>query len=230
MNTSIGCSLRLLEATGVPTPLEPETQRPMAGSIKARYVRVSLMQQVAGRYQLINNAIQAPAIWEERNNDLWLLDDTLNPSQHLSTMLFRSTTNEGKQLVAQKAALVFELVILVQRGVDTATEMSCGWCELPIDELSTGMTHKLPIKGGTPMALTTIKQGDDHVDRSGIRFISKLFVGVEKCLEVEVTPFAKLPDNFKYHLNLMPSTCLLYTTLLHFMSGFMNYKADKLLS
>lgn len=145
-------------------------------------------------------------------------------------MLFRVTNNESKQLISSKAALVFELVLLVQRGVDAPTEMSCGWCELPVDELKMSMTHKLQIKGGTPMALTSIKQGDDHVDRSGLRFIQKMFVGVEKHLEVEVTPFEKLDESTKFHMNLMPSTCLLYTTLMHFMSGFMNYKADKLLS
>ena len=55
-------------------------------------------------------------------------------------------------------------------------------------------------------------------------------MGVDKCLEVQVTPFEDLADDTKFHLNLMPSTCLLYGTLLHFMSGFMNYKADALLS
>ena len=154
MNTSIGCSLKILEATGVPTPLD-EAKKPMDQSIKGRFVRVSVIQMVSGRYQLSHNAIQVPGYWESKNTDLWLFDDSINPGQHLSSMFFRSTKKEAEQLIENNAALCFELVVLVQRGVsDAPTEMSCGWAELPIRELKNSVKHKLEIKGGTPMALT----------------------------------------------------------------------------
>jgi hypothetical protein len=45
-----------------------------------------------------------------------------------------------------------------------------------------------------------------------------------------LTPFDSLPTGEKFHLDLMPSTCLLHRSMLYFISGFMNYKARKLLS
>lgn len=42
-------------------------------------------------------------------------------------------------------------------------------------------------------------------------------------------PLAKLDNEQKRHLELMPSTCLVHKSLLYFMSGFMNYKAQRLL-
>lgn len=53
--------------------------------------------------------------------------------------------------------------------------------------------------------------------------------GVEKRLSVDVRPLLKLPPETRYHLEMMPSTCLVHKSLLYFMSGFMNYKAGKLL-
>lgn len=49
-------------------------------------------------------------------------------------------------------------------------------------------------------------------------------------LEVSVKPLAQLADDVKYHLNLMPSTCVLHANLIHFLSAFMNYKGHKLLA
>lgn len=39
-----------------------------------------------------------------------------------------------------------------------------------------------------------------------------------------------MPNDIKYHMMMMPSTCLVHRSLLHFASAFMNYKARKLLS
>ena len=52
---------------------------------------------------------------------------------------------------------------------------------------------------------------------------------MEKRLKVQITQVAKLPTDVKYHMTLMPSTCLVHRSLLHFVSAFMNYKARKLL-
>jgi hypothetical protein len=48
-------------------------------------------------------------------------------------------------------------------------------------------------------------------------------------IKIEVVPLAKLDLPQKQHLELMPSTCLVHKSLLYFMSGFMNYKAQRLL-
>ena len=37
------------------------------------------------------------------------------------------------------------------------------------------MTHKLPIKGGSPNAEVVIKDSDIHTNRTGLKFIAKTF-------------------------------------------------------
>lgn len=56
-----------------------------------------------------------------------------------------------------------------------------------------------------------------------------MFGGVSNRIQVNVTPFTSLTETERFHLDLMPSVCLLHKCLLHFISGFVNYKARKLL-
>ena len=122
-----------------------------------------------------------------------------------------------------------ELVVYVKTA-DKITEMSCGWCELPMSELTRAMTHKLEIHGGSPTAEVQIHDKDLRTNRKGLSFMKKVVTGgVEKRLSVEVRPLLKLPQEVRHHLEMMPSTCLVHKSLLYFMSGFMNYKAGKLL-
>lgn len=59
--------------------------------------------------------------------------------------------------------------------------------------------------------------------------VQKAFVGVQKRIIIDITPSNILKPEIKTHLNLMPSTCFVHQSLIYFVSGFMNYKADKLL-
>jgi len=45
-------------------------------------------------------------------------------------------------------------------------------------------------------------------------------------LEIEIRPYLKLDKEVRNHMNLLPSTCLVHHSLLYFVSGFMNYKAE----
>lgn len=109
--------------------------------------------------------------------------------------------------------------------------MCCGWCEIPYDELNKAITHKLEIQGGSPKAVVEINTEDIRAERSGpLNFMKKVINnGVSTRLTVEVRPLLKLEPAQKQHLELMPSTCLVHKSLLYFMSGFMNYKAQRLL-
>ena len=108
--------------------------------------------------------------------------------------------------------------------------MSCGWCELPVSELGNKRTHDLAINGGSPTAKVDIKKDDLRTNRTFFNNIKKgISGGVAKRLTVSVKPLTSLPSEVKLHLELMPSTCLVHHTLLTFVSGFMNYKAEKLL-
>lgn len=109
--------------------------------------------------------------------------------------------------------------------------MSCGWCAIDVQDLARGGTTELALLGGNPASEMQISQSDVRAGRSGLNRLKKAFAGgvVEKRLKVQVTPLAGLRKDLKYHITMMPSTCLVHSNLLHFVSAFMNYKARKLL-
>src|SRR3569833_1914590 len=92
------------------------------------------------------------------------------------------------------------------------------------------MTHKLPIKGGSPTAEVLIKGEDIHAKRSGLNYIIKAITyKVYLQIIVNVKPLNKFTEETKSHIDLMPSTCLIQKRHLYFVSGFRNYIGDKLL-
>ena len=167
--------------------------------------------------------IQIPATWQKSDEDIWSFDTS---DQSLRNIIFRSTPQDHLE---HNSRLIIELVVYV-RVAGKITEMSCGWCELNTDELSKSMTHKLQIHGGSPQAEMEIIDKELRTNRSGLKFVQKVLVGgVQKSLELEVKPYAKLPQEVRAHMDMMPSTCLVHKSLLYFVSGFMNYKAERLL-
>ena len=46
---------------------------------------------------------------------------------------------------------------------------------------------------------------------------------------MRIDPYAKLAEDKRFHMDLMPGTCLLHAELLHFISAFMNYKGKMFL-
>lgn len=74
-----------------------------------------------------------------------------------------------------------------------------------------------------------IKKDDVRAERQGLAFMSKLVVGVEQKFEIDIVPLTSMDKDEKAHLELMPSTCFMHKALLYFISGFINYKSDKLL-
>jgi hypothetical protein len=73
------------------------------------------------------------------------------------------------------------------------------------------MTHKLPIKGGSPTAEMIIKDSDVHTNRTGIMNQLKKVVTskITSQLIVEVRPHTKFSEETKFHLDLLPSICFL---------------------
>lgn len=153
----------------------------------------------------------------------------------MSQVLFRTTKQD--RLDKGKTKIVFELVVHVKQGLGgangepTCLQMSCGWCAIDYNDLNRAITTEIPILGGNPASEMQISQNDVRAGRSGINAIKKLVAGgvVDKRLKVQITPLARLQDDVKYHMTMMPSTCLVHRNLLHFVSAFMNYKARKLL-
>lgn len=110
--------------------------------------------------------------------------------------------------------------------------MSCGWCECPVADFRVKDSNKtLVINGGSPEAIVDIKSGDIR-DRGGLSKITqKLTGGSNKSfLKIEIMPYDRLSREQKSHMFMMPSTCFVHDSLLHFVSGFMNYKAEILLN
>ena len=60
--------------------------------------------------------------------------------------------------------------------------------------------------------------------------MQKVFSDIKPELKLDFIPFSSLPADVKTHLELMPATCFVHKSLLTFVSGFMNYKAEKLLN
>lgn len=150
----------------------------------------------------------------------------------MSQLLFRTTAQD--RLDKGKTKIVFELMVYIKQGQGdeiTCMEMSCGWGQMDLQDLSRSFTLEIPIQGGSPAAEMQISQEDIRAERSGVNAFKKLVAGgtVEKRLKVQITPLVKLPADVKYHITMMPSTCLLQRSMLHFTSAYMNYKAKKLL-
>ena len=186
-------------------------------------MRIAIEYTQNRRKDIVANAIQVPAQWQKSDEDIWSFDTS---DKSLRNIIFRTTP---KDHLEHNSRLIIELVVYV-RAAGKIVEMSCGWCELNIDELSKAMTHKLPVLGGSPQAEMEISDKDLRTNRSGLKFMQKVLVGgVQKSLEIEVKPYAKLPQETKAHMDMLPSTCLVHKSLLYFVSGFMNYKAERLL-
>lgn len=86
--------------------------------------------------------MQVPAAWDKSDEDIWRFDAS---AKSLRDVLFRTTAPDG--LDKGEAGIIFELVVYVKAGDDSSsvTEMSCGWCELPLAELSQQKKHSLSI-------------------------------------------------------------------------------------
>lgn len=110
--------------------------------------------------------------------------------------------------------------------------MSCGWAEMSLESLkaTSNFDQKLPINGGTPIENIDIAQSDVRANRSGLRSVQAAFTGVKSAISVSITVEKKLDKTISTHLQVMPSTCFIHAPLLTFVSGFMNYKAMRILS
>lgn len=151
----------------------------------------------------------------------------------MSAILFRTSEWEGYDKSEAGGRILFELVAYVKAGEsDAITEMSCGWAQLPLDSLKSASNSdiKLPINGGTPIENIEIAQSDVRAQRSGLKFVQAAFQGVKSSLSVSITVEKKLDKTVSTHLQVMPSTCFVHASLLTFASGFMNYKAMRILS
>lgn len=71
------------------------------------------------RNQLIFNSVQAPAFYDKKNSDIWVMgEDSRNPGGHMSTLAFRSIEMDLEELKKQQCSIVFELMIGIQKGGD----------------------------------------------------------------------------------------------------------------
>ena len=103
---------------------------------------------------IVHNSIQVPADWTKDKEDMWSFEKS---DSSLSNILFRTTDYD--QIEVQEGRILFELVVYVRGTEDSnITEMSCGWCELPLDALKSKQSGRsLNIMGGSPFAVEDIK-------------------------------------------------------------------------
>lgn len=230
IKTKIGAFITLVEAAGVVSQNSEKSGNDINNNIKLRAIRACVMHKPHKRNQLIFNSVQCPAFHDKNNSDIWLMEDSRNAASHLSSIAFRSIEMDLEELKKQECSIVFELMIGVQKGGDDQmNEMCCGWAELPLNQLDRAQTIRLDIKGGSPMAHTSIKKEDVKQERSGYRYFTSLLTGTSSGLTVRIDPYSKLSEDKRFHMDLMPGTCLLPSELLNFISAFMNYKGKHFL-
>lgn len=150
--------------------------------------------------------------------------DSLNP------ILFRTSLQDQSTVLKKDCCLIFELVIYVHQDRKT-TELSCGWAKIDFEDLSKNTNGaKLEIFGGSPLTKVDIRKEDVLANRKGLQGLTKLFnQNVKSCITVKLQQANSLTADEKINLELMPSTCLVHKKLLHFVSGFRNQAAEKLL-
>ena len=201
IESTIACLISLVEAQGVPLPqLGDSSANAKKKStfrddhIVKRAIRIAIdrTHKATGRRELIHNAVQIPADWAKSDEDIWRFDKT---GKTLRDVLFRTTAPDG--LSEGDVGIILELVVYVKAGDDasSATEMSCGWCELPLADLFGKKKHVLDIKGGSPTAAVEIDAKDLRTNRSGLKALSKAFAGgvAKLALTVEIKPLSQLP-------------------------------------
>jgi Ca2+-binding EF-hand superfamily protein len=234
IQTKVGAMISLVEAAGIVTQNSAKGGNDILSNIKLRAVRASLMIRPSKKSKVAEacNTVQCPAFYDKTNSDIWSLEDSRNPGAHLSNILFRCIDMEYEALERQNASIVFEMVIAVPKpgGDDSMNEMTVGWAELPLSQLDQAQTLRLEVKGGSPAGVTDIKSEDVKAERSGYRYFTQMVAGNGSGLTVRVEPYTRLADEQKFHMDLMPGTCLLHAELLQFCSAFMNYKGKHCLS
>jgi hypothetical protein len=184
--------------------------------------------------EFIYNAVQCNAMYSgDLAEDVWTFpgvrDNGLNP------LLLRCASKD--ELVKPNLYVIFELVIYVRQPSDKnkVVEMSCGWCQMELndaEQFGRAVVKKLPIKGGSPSAEMLIKDSDVHKNRTGIKYSIMGLVSnkIDSQLTVAIRPFSKFSDDNKFHMDMLPTVCLLPKRLLFLVSGFRNYLGEKLLS
>jgi len=125
--------------------------------------------------------------------------------------MFRTTM--GDNLDPEKVSVIFELVIYVKdMNTESTVEMSCGWAEVPLSTLETDITKvKFDIQGGCPKAEVGIDPDAINTKRTGFKgFLSKITNNkITSSIVLSLRPLKTFTQETKFHMELMPSTCLI---------------------
>ena len=171
MESAVACLLTIQGAQGVPLPKPgKDLQAFRDEDIVKRAARVCIEHARDRRPEVVHNAVQAPATWKASAEDVWSFDSNAGS---LSSIFFRTTKADG--LDQGVCRILIELVVYVKNRADNkVTEMCCGWCEIPYDDLTKGGTHQLEIQGGSPKAVVGINSEDIRAERTGFNFVKKV--------------------------------------------------------
>jgi len=155
----------------------------------------------------------------------------------------------SKALDREKVFLIFELVLYVRAKVehsnadgsksvvDTTKEYSCAHARTEVKNSHTLAPKKmvLPLHGGSPSFGTgAIDPAEVNRARTGLMngignaLRGRAAADAPSTITVTFNPI-KATDHRAYHLKLMPSTCVLNSCILPFVSGFRNHTGKQLL-
>lgn len=127
--------------------------------------------------------------------------------------------------------VIVELVATI-KGDDSfsSQDWTAGWTEIPITDLDKDVPRKdYPIQGGTPINGQKIDAFD--AKRTGLARVGQFFTGgkTNSKLRLSWQKHTNLPADVKDHIGFMPSVCFINRKMMHLVSGYRNYAAEKLL-
>lgn len=171
MDSAVACCITIQDAQGVPLPKPGKDMQAFKDEdIVKRAVRVCIEHAPNQRKEIVYNSVQVPATWTKSAEDIWSFDQS---DKSLRSIFFRTT--KADNLDQGVCRILIELVVYVKnRNDNKITEMCCGWCEIPYDELNKHITHKLEIHGGSPKAEVQINNEDIRAERTGFNFVKKV--------------------------------------------------------
>lgn len=214
-----------------------------------RAVRVGLYDSESKK--LIYNTAQVHATWQQSAEDKWAFPTSSSDKlSALSPVLFRHydyKTSDGglsplsKALDREKVFFIFELVLYVRAKVehtnadgtksvvDTTREYSCAHALTEVKNAHTPTPKKmvLTLNGGSPSFGTgALDPAEVNRVRTGlmnaVKRMGRAAATAPSTITVTFNPI-KATDHRAYHLKLMPSTCVLNSCILPFVSGFRNH-------
>jgi hypothetical protein len=162
--------------------------------------------------QFIGNQHIVPAKWSENYEDQWTMAKKQTGSNNKRVIVRVDSRYFTKRDAAgvKDLYLLVELTCTVKRKSGHDSEMTCGWCCVPLTDLDAASSNKkmtYNLNGGSMADATVIDPKEILQRRSGLRAIPKFFAGrSQPTISVHSIPTTKVSFTFDARHSIMPTT------------------------